>query len=234
MIPANANPSFDATTIAPDQGTPTHPPGMFDATITNTRVQDTRENTGSMFVVEFTTPAGRIDFRYNLWNQSPQAVEIAGKQLSALCHATGIFRVNFNNPNGVGAELRGGRCKIEVAPQLSKDGTPNGYTQIKRVFDAAGNEPGKAPAQAQQPNGFQQPQQQAAQTQPAQSWQPGPGQQTNPAPAAQGWNNPAPAQHQQQPAPQQQAPQQQQPNGWQQAPAGAPGPAQSPPWGQPR
>jgi len=30
-----------------------------------------------MFVVTFTTPAGQIDYRYNLFNQSAKAVEIA-------------------------------------------------------------------------------------------------------------------------------------------------------------
>lgn len=194
--------TFDATNIPPEQGIGAHPPGMFDATISNTEVKPNKDNTGGYLEVEFTTAAGRIINRYNLWNQSQQAVEIANKQLSALCHATGTFRLDFNNK---AAALRGLPLRIEVAPQKND---PQ-YVEVKKVFDKHGNEPGRAPMGApaqqqpmQQPQ--QQPQQQAPmQQQPGGGWgnpQPNPAPQQQPQGQPQGqpaWGNPQPQQQQQ-------------------------------------
>ena len=150
--------SFDARSVQPSQGFDVHPPGMFDATISNTYAKPTASGTGGRFVVEYTTPAGRIENGYNIWNESPKAVEIAQKELSALCHATGIYKISFpkdqsGNPilDRAGFELRGGRLKIEVAPQTQKDGSPhpNGYMEVKKVYDASGNEPGKSSVASQ-------------------------------------------------------------------------------------
>lgn len=203
--------TFNANSVSPQQGTPSHPPGMFDFNITHTEIKPNKDNTGGYLEVEFTSPAGRTVFRYNLWNNSPQAVEIANKQLSALCHATGIFQLDFSNE---AAALKGGRGRMEVGPQKND---PQ-YTEIKRVFDAQGNEPGRAPtAPAQQQ---QQGQQGGWGTAPAN------GQATSGqiAPAQPGWGAPA---GQQQPAPQQQGGWQAPPN--QAAPA-TQAPPNQPPW----
>lgn len=213
---------FDATNIPPSQGGGAHPIGIFDATISGTMAAATKDKSGGMFVVEFTTPVGRIDNRYNLWNQSLQAVEIASKQLSALCHATGVFRINFpKNPDGspnmpmAGAELRNARCKIEVAEQLDKERKPTGYVEVKRVLDTNGNEPGRAPAS--QP----QPQAQQSGTSPGPAW----GAQAQP-------NNPTQGNGQWQPGTSQAQPQSNAaPGGWQQQPQGNANANPNPPWG---
>ena len=230
-------PDFDARNVPPSQGGSAHPAGMFDFSISNTYLKATKDNTGEMLVVELTSPAGSIEKRYNVINPSPQAVEIAHKELSALCHAVGIFHVAFpKNPDGspvmqmAGHTLRGGRGRMEVAPQTDKEGKPNGYMEVKKVFDVHGNEPGKARTQQQpQPQNQQQPQggsgwgnsggqqQQPMQQQPSGSW-------GNPSP-----NNP-PANTQQ---PVQEQPQQQgQPQGgWaQQQPQQGGNPQQPAPW----
>lgn len=206
--------TFDAQQFAPKQVGATHPTGKFPANISNTSIEPTKDGNGGMFIVEFTTPAGSIVMRYNLWNPSPQAVQIAQGQLSALCHATGVFKLDWQND---GAALRNARCQIEVVDQFDK-GTklPNGYTQVSKVYDTNGNEPGKPPQQpAVQPQNGQ-----AAQ---AQAWQ---------QPAA---NSPAPS-----PSPawgqsaQPQQPSNQAPGGWSQGPTVQPGPTQGnappPPW----
>lgn len=167
--------TFDASQYAPKQVGTTHPVGKFPATISNTSIEPTQAGTGGMFIVEFTTQAGSIVMRYNLWNPSPQAVSIANGQLSALCHATGIFKIQYEND---GAALRGAQCQIEVVDQIDKETKlPNGYTQVKRVFDRNGNEPGKPPQQPQ-----------TAQQQPSQqNWQPpAPNPAPSPSPA---WGN---------------------------------------------
>lgn len=206
--------NFDARTVQPQQGVGGHPPGMFPFTITNTYLKDNQAKTGAMLVVELTSDVGKIENRYNVINPSPQAMEIAQKELSALCHAVGIFNVAFPKmPDGTpnyqmaGHTLRGGRGRMEVAPQTDREGKPNGYVEVKKVFDVNGNEPGKAnmsqPQPQQQSNwGSQQPQQQQPQQQQANN----------------GWANQSPPQQpSQQPnsgwaqGPNMQQPQQQQP-----------------------
>lgn len=195
---------FDASQFAPKQAGAAHPVGnKFPFTISNTSIEPTKDNTGGMFVIEFTTPAGSIMKRYNLWNQSVKAVEIANHELSALCHATGVFKLDFQND---GAALRGARGQLDVALQ---DATkPDGYVEVKKVYDANGNEPGRTGAapqpQAQtQGNGAswgqpaQQPAQQPMTQQPGGSWgNAGAGQQN----AAQtGWQQPSAPQQNAQP-----------------------------------
>lgn len=229
---------FDATKVQPSQGGGAHPLGIFDAMISDTKAASTKDGQNGMLVVTFTTPAGVISSRYNLWNSSAQAVEIARKELSALCHVTSIYRLSFPKlPDGspnmtlAAAELRNARCKIEVTEQLDKERKPTGYVEIKRVLDVNGNEPGKVdpPPQPQQ-----QPGQQTTQNPGQQGWggtqQAQPNPQANPA--IQNWGNPGQVPpNTQSPQNSQGAPQQQQPNaGWtqQQNPSGA---APPPPWG---
>src|ERR1700733_981834 len=205
------NTTFNAQDYTPQQGGQGHPVGIFDFQITNTYAKSTKDQSGGMFVVELTSNAGKIENRYNLWNNSTQAVEIAQKALSALCYAVGIFRINFPNlPDGspdlqnAGKELRGGRGKMEIGYQIDKETKqPTAYVEVKKILDIQGNEPGKTPVQQNAPQPQQQPAQQnggwnnqpqggqTSQTNPPQQnqggWQPGPAQ--NPAPAnnAGGW-----------------------------------------------
>lgn len=192
------NYTFDATQHQPMQGVGEgHPKGKFPATISNTLIKPTNAGDGGMFVVEFTTQAGTISNRYNLWNPSPKAVEISHKELSALCHATGVFRVGMEND---GAALRGASLMIEVDDQKDKDGKPNGYVEVKKVYDKNGNEPGKPPTNQPQPQGQQggwaqnaAPVPQAPiQQNPSGGWNAAPQAQAAPAapPPQQGWGAP--------------------------------------------
>ena len=205
--------TFDATNIPPQQAGGKHHIGnKFPFTITNTDVKDNKDAaTGKHFEVEFTSPGGTITSRYNLWNNSAQAVEIAAKQLSALCHATGIFQINMRDG---GKALRGGKGLMDVGFQAGQEPTAEkpegGYVEVKKIYDINGNEPGKsqgaAPAQqsgAWGNTGGAQQQPQSTQQQPQ---------------VQQGWNNPAPNPAQQQPAPNSAA-------GWSQG-----GAAEKPPW----
>jgi hypothetical protein len=202
--------SFDATQHQPRQGGQAHPVGKFPFTITDTKIEPTKDGTGGMFIVTFTSPSGDIVNRYNLWNNSPKAVEIAHGQLSALCHATGVYRVNFDN---AGAELRGARGMMDIGYQKGEEPSPEkpagGYVELKKVYDANGNEPGKATPAPQ-------PQQAVwSATQVGQNPQPAAASPVNGNGAAVGWQ-PQGTQTPQQPA-----------NGpaWQQGPSQA-----APPW----
>lgn len=143
---------FDATKIEPKQSAGTnHPVGRFPFTISDTSIEENKNKDGGFFMVEFTTPAGVAVMRYNMWNKNPQAVDIANGQLSALCHATGRYQVGWQDE---GAALRGAQGMIEVGFQKDQGPSPErpngGYTEIKKVMDAAGNEPGKGPAPSTQ------------------------------------------------------------------------------------
>lgn len=184
---------FDATQHEPQQSGGKHPPGnKFPFTITATEVKDTKANDGQkLFEITLTSPAGSIKNNYNLWNTSDQARKISVGQLSALCHATGIFKVNFKDPISVGAdgrELIGGKGLMDVGFQSghepSAEKPEGGYVEIKKVYDVNGNEPGKGPTP--------QPQGNAAQVQP-QNW--GNGQQVQTEkPAAASWQQSSGAQ----------------------------------------
>lgn len=155
---------FDARQHTPQQGSAgAHPIGIYDAQISNTYAAkcgpNAKDPNGTMFVAEFTTPGGKIEKRYNVQNNSEQAVAIAQKEMSALCYAVGIFTISAPTlPDGslnmpeVGKELRGSRLKIDVGFQIDKETKQNSaYTEVKRVLDVQGNEPGKPATAAPQP-----------------------------------------------------------------------------------
>lgn len=206
--------TVDLHGIQPKQGGSAHPPGTFDFIITNTYLQENGEKTGAMLNIEFTSPVGMIINRYNVIHPNQDTVRISNEQLSALGHAINIYQVAYPKlPDGgpnmqmAGHTLRGGRGKMEIVPQLDKEGKPNGYMKINKVFDSNGNEPGKttsAPAPMTQqtagggwnnnPQLQQQPQQQAT---PVQQQQPNVGwanQQPQPSPGPAAGNKPAWAQ----------------------------------------
>ena len=228
--------SFNANQFEPKQEAGGHPPALkIPFTITNTGIVENSSKDGGFFQVTLTSQLGDQISRYNIWNKSPKAVEIAHGQLSALCRAVGIYNIDWSNE---GAALRGGKGLMDIGYQKGEEPTAEkpqgGYTELKKVYDNAGNEPGKAMQQQQQPNpGFQQQPQ-------AQQAQPGPQSQPLQQQPGGGWGNPP------QTAPANQQP----PQGWQQAPQQQPNPAapqnqpgqawqpgqapqgQTPPWGQ--
>lgn len=210
--------NFDATNIQPQQGVGSHPVGTFPFVVTNTFGQDTKAKDGAMLCVVFTSNIGSITNRYNLFNISEPAMEIAKKELSALCHATGVFKLTILDSNNQllpydqwAREIRNARGVMEIGPQTND---PK-YNEVKKVFDQAGNEPGKPPGSAPQPQG------QGG----GGSWGGNPAQTTTQQPAsgqAAGW--------QQQPATQQPAANPPAQGGWQPAGGAAPAGGTPPPW----
>lgn len=238
--------AFNAQQYDPTQGVGGLPIGKHPVVVDSSEVKPNKENNGGYLQLNLKIidgpQTGTVGaYRLNLYHSNQQTVEIAHKQLSAVCHVAGVFMLQDS------AQLHNIPFIVEVGPQKND---PQ-YTEVKKVFDINGNEPGKAgqgqaPAQpAAAPQGFaQQPQQQPAQQQAPAAWGAPQGQQAAPqqpqgnAPA---WGQQQPQQpaqapaaapawgNQQQAPAQQQAPQQPAAAGWQQgaAPAGA-----NPPWGQ--
>ena len=209
---------FDARSVQPQQALDKHPCGMFDFQIANTYLAPSKDNVYLMLMVVLQSPVGQIIRNYivdaePMTAEAAKTIEIANKQLSALCHAVNIHRVSYpkhqdGNPimDQAARELRGGRGRMEVAFQKghepSAEKPEGGYVEVRKVFDSAGNEPGKSGAA---------PQVQPVQQQPVQQQAP-----ANPAPA---WGGAVP----QQPAPAN--------NGWQPGPSAAAPANTPPPWG---
>ncbi len=223
--------SFNANQFEPNQGGGgIHPPAQkVPFRITNTEIKENSAKDGGYFKVEFTSPMGVVFQNYNIWNKTPKAVEIAHGQLSALCRAVNIYQIDWSNE---GAALRNAQGLMDVGYQKGEEPSPDnpnakGYTELKRVYDMAGNDPSK-PGQAQQtqPQPVQQAQPQPMTQQPGGGWSaPQGGQPVNTQPqqngAPAGWNGPGAATQQ---------PPQQAGQAWQPGQNGG-APAGNPPWG---
>tara|TARA_Y100001973_G_scaffold106643_1_gene186082 strand:+ start:20408 stop:21115 length:708 start_codon:yes stop_codon:yes gene_type:complete len=228
--------AFNAQQYDPTQGVGGLPIGRHPVVIESSEVKANSKNDGgylqlNLKIIDGPQQGTTGAYRLNLYHSNQQTVEIAHRQLSAVCHCVGVFNVQDSG------QLHGIPFVVEVGPQKND---PQ-YTEVKKVFDINGNEPGKAgqgqaPAQTQgqgqgQGGGAWGGQQQAPaqQQQPAQNGGNWGGQQQAPADQGQNQNNggqPAWGGQQQQPA------QNQQPanngGGWQQGGA----PAGGAPWGQ--
>ena len=249
--------SFNPMEFDPSQGGAAWPLGKHPVIIESAEVKATKDNSSGYLQLNLKVidgpNAGHVGaYRLNLYNQSQEAAQIAHRQLSAVCHVTQTFQLG---PDGTQLQyLFNKPFVIEVGMQKGQEAQEKGYTEIKRVYDMAGNEPGKTGQAQQQPpqgfqqqqpqgqpqggfNGGQQPQQQAPQGQQggAGAWggQGQGAQQQAPAQGGQpgGWGQGQQPQ-QQQPAPQQQ-PQGQAAGGWAQGQGGGQqAPQGGPSWGQ--
>lgn len=136
---------FDATTVDPSQGSGSFPVGRHKVVAISNEIRATKDNSGGLLayrlqIIDGPSKGLESDYRLNLYNNSPKAVEVAFKQLAGLCYVTGKLRIM--DPS----ELQGVPFFIDVGLQGGEN--PNGYTEIKKVYDMNGNEPGKAPANA--------------------------------------------------------------------------------------
>ena len=229
--------AFNAQQYDPTQGGGNLPVGRHPSIIESSEVKANKANDGGYLQLNVKLIDGPQTgttgaYRLNLYHSNPQTAEIAHRQLSAICHCVGVFNVQDSG------QLHNIPFIIEVGLQKGEEAAQKGYTEVKKVFDINGNEPGKAGQGApaaqpqQQPQGGgawggQPAQQPAAQPQGnAPAWGGGQPAQQQPQGAPAG-NAPAWGQQPaQQPAAQQPA---QQAGGWQQ---GGAAPAGGAPWGQ--
>ena len=226
--------AFNAQQFDPTQGGGSLPVGRHPVIIESSEVKANKANDGGYLQLNLKLIDGPQTgttgaYRLNLYHSNPQTAEIAHRQLSAICHVIGVFNVQDSG------QLHNIPFIIEVGLQKGEEAAQKGYTEVKKVFDINGNEPGKAGQGAPQAQPQQQPaaqggfgqQQPAAQPQgDAPAWGGGQPAQQQPQGAPAG-NAPAWGQQPaQQPAAQQPA---QQAGGWQQ---GGAAPAGGAPWGQ--
>ena len=90
--------AFDASSVEPAVPLDLLPPGKYRAQIVQSEMQATKQGDGQMLCLEFDILDGpqhgrKLWDRLNLVNRSQQTVEIAQRQLSAICHAVDRIQV---------------------------------------------------------------------------------------------------------------------------------------------
>lgn len=91
--------TFDATAVEPQGDYSPVPPGEYRVQITASEMVENSAKTGHMLKLEIEIMDGdqagrKLYDRLNLDNPNAQAVEIAQRQLSAICHAVGKLSVS--------------------------------------------------------------------------------------------------------------------------------------------
>lgn len=91
--------AFDATQIAPREDFTPLPSGEYRAQIVDSDLKPTKNNEGHYAELVFECmdapfKGRRVWSRLNVDNKNPKAVEIANRDLSAICHAVGRLKIN--------------------------------------------------------------------------------------------------------------------------------------------
>jgi len=140
-----ANLNFNATEVEPAAPITALPPGRYPVAISKTEMKDTKAGTGQYLQIELTVTSGtasnrKLWARLNLVNPNQQAVDIARRELSAICHAVGVLQVNDSD------ELLGREMMVDVA--IEKNGQTGEDTNKVKGYSAIG---AAAPARAAVP-----------------------------------------------------------------------------------
>lgn len=90
--------AFDATQVEPADERTALPAGEYTAMLVNSEMKWTKQGTGQYLNLDFQVIDGPFQGRHffdrlNLVNPNQQAVDIAQRQLSALCHAVNVLHV---------------------------------------------------------------------------------------------------------------------------------------------
>lgn len=110
------------------------PPGWYPAVITGSEWRDTRAGTGrylslTLELVDCSHAGRRVWTNLNLQNPNEKAVEIANRDLAAICRAVGIMQPRDSE------ELHFKRMEIKVA--IAKDNADRNEVKGYRAFDGA-------------------------------------------------------------------------------------------------
>jgi hypothetical protein len=142
---------FDAKTVKPNEAFEPVPAGWYVARIGASEAKPTKDNESGYLQLELEVIDGehkgrRVFDRLNLWNKSMQASEIAQRQLSAYCHATGVMILQDST------QLHGIPIKIKLSVRTQDGYDPsNDVKAVKHIQDVV---QGAAPAQPATPFGM--------------------------------------------------------------------------------
>lgn len=141
---------FDATTVAPREDFSPLPTGEYSAVIIDSDLKPTKKNDGHYLELTFEVRDAefrgrRVWARLNLDNPNPKAVEIAQRELSAICHATGVMQVNDS------VQLHNKPLMIRVE-YVEAGGTRTSATNEIKAYKALAAQPALASAPSPQPS----------------------------------------------------------------------------------
>lgn len=135
--------NFDATQVEPTQAFELLPAGTYAAFITESDFTPTKNGSGSYLKLKFQIiegdHTGRVLFtNLNLDNPNKTAVEIAQRDLSAICHAVGVLQASDSQ------QLHDRPMMIKIGIQPAR----NGYEASNQIkgYEAYGS-PTPAPAE---------------------------------------------------------------------------------------
>lgn len=144
---ANLGPSgFDASGIEPTSDFDVLPPAWYVAEVNASDMRPNSKGTGEYLWLEFTIIDGpyaarKVWTQLNLINPSPQAVEIAQRELSGLCRAAGKLRVQDSiELHGIPLEIN---LKIKNDAEYGKSNVIRGFREV-----GGGNKPAAVGASA--------------------------------------------------------------------------------------
>ncbi len=154
--------NFDASGVEPAAPMELLPPGKYVAQIVQSEMQPTKQGDGQMLWLELDILDGphrgrKLWDRLNLVNRSQQTVEIAQRQLSAICHAIGQIQVSDSEQLhfkpvlvtlAVEADSRDKHLPVE---QQRKQNRIKGYTPTKGASAPALAVPQQQAAQPARP-----------------------------------------------------------------------------------
>lgn len=134
MIPGYEN-GFNSEEVEPSGSFEPLPAGNYEVMITGSETKATKAGNGHYLSLTFTVVNnekydGRLVWaNLNLDNPNPKAVEIARRELSAICHAVGVLNPEDSN------ELHGipMKAKIKINPATDQFPASNGINGYKSI-----------------------------------------------------------------------------------------------------
>lgn len=122
--------NFDANQVEPDAGMDVVPAGWYNVAVDETEMKPTKGGDGAYLKFRFTILDGQYHGRklfinLNIRNPNPQTVEIAQRQLSAICHATGVLNLQDTQ------QLYGIPLKVKVSVRKDPTGQYEDQNDIK-------------------------------------------------------------------------------------------------------
>lgn len=153
---------FDASQVPEQQEFTALPEGQYVAIATASEKKDTKAGTGAYLQITFEVLDGpmkgrRLWARLNLWNPNQTAVDIAQRELGALCRAVGVIKPNDS------AELHNKpvllTVSVEVDDRKRESNSIKKYEPVGGAQQAAPQasfvQPATAPAAASAPPPWQ-------------------------------------------------------------------------------
>lgn len=136
--------NFNAQEVEPNSGYTPIPAGKYLAIITEDEMKDTKRGDGRYLKLTFEIIEGEYNGRklwaqLNLENPNPEAVKIARGDLSAICRAVGVMRLQDS------VELHNLPLVINVRCKKNRE-TDEMQNEIKGYEAKANYAPGAAPA----------------------------------------------------------------------------------------